>query len=65
MELEDAVHNAILTLKEGMDGALDANMIEIGISQTVLKANRDNEMVHEQVFRALSPNEIQDYLANI
>ncbi len=65
MELEDAVHNAILTLKEGMDGALDANMIEIGISQTVLKANRDNEMVHEQVFRALSPSEIQDYLANI
>lgn len=28
MEIEDAVHNAILTLKEGMDGALDENLIE-------------------------------------
>ena len=28
MEIEDAVHNAILTLKEGMDGALNENLIE-------------------------------------
>ena len=28
MEVEDAVHNAILTLKEGMDGALNENLIE-------------------------------------
>lgn len=31
MEIEDAVHNAILTLKEGMDGALDENLIEGGV----------------------------------
>jgi hypothetical protein len=28
MEIEDAVHTAILTLKEGMDGSLDENLIE-------------------------------------
>ena len=28
MEIEDALHNAILILKEGMDGALDENLIE-------------------------------------
>ncbi|KAJ3301319.1 Proteasome subunit alpha type-2 [Kappamyces sp. JEL0829] len=30
MEIEDAVHTAILTLKEGMDGALSENLIEVG-----------------------------------
>lgn len=32
MEIEDAVHTAILTLKEGMDGALSENLIEGNIS---------------------------------
>merc|ERR1711934_731417 len=31
MELEEAVHTAILTLKEGFEGAVDENNIEIGI----------------------------------
>jgi len=31
MELEDAVHTAIVTLKEGFEGAIDENNIEIGI----------------------------------
>ena len=31
MELEDAIHTAILTLKEGFDGQIAANNIEIGI----------------------------------
>lgn len=32
MELEDAVHTAILTLKEGMDGVMEADKIEGKIS---------------------------------
>ncbi|KAJ2997106.1 Proteasome subunit alpha type-2 [Globomyces sp. JEL0801] len=65
MEIEDAVHTAILTLKEGMDGALNENMIEVGISQTVLKANRDGDVVPHEIFRSLDISEIKDYLANI
>lgn len=80
MEIEDAVHTAILTLKEGMDGALNENLIEgtliilqahltyynlVGIAQTVLKANRDGLVVPHEVFRSLSAEEVKDYLANI
>ena len=31
MELEDAIHTAILTLKEGFDGQMNENNIEIGV----------------------------------
>ena len=31
MELEDAIHTAILTLKEGFEGQISENNIEIGI----------------------------------
>lgn len=52
MELEDAVHTAILTLKEGFEGQMTEDNIEIGI------CNPDG-------FRRLSPQEVKDYLANI
>merc|ERR1712167_472818 len=50
MEIEEAVHTAILTLKEGFEGAIDENNIEIGI----VKADKK--------FYRLSPAEIKDYL---
>merc|ERR1711909_21384 len=31
LELEDAIHTAILTLKESFDGQMDENNIEIGV----------------------------------
>jgi 20S proteasome subunit alpha 2 len=65
MEIEDAVHTAILTLKEGMEGLLSESMIEIGIAQIVPTINRDGQMVNKEVFRTLSETEIKDYLANI
>ena len=52
MELKDAVHTAILTLKEGFEGQMSEDNIEIGI------CNPDG-------FRRLSPQEVKDYLANI
>lgn len=51
LELDDAVHTAILTLKEGFEGQMTADNIEIGICDS-------------QGFRRLEPNEITDYLAN-
>jgi len=52
VELEDAIHTAILTLKEGFEGQMTQDNIEIGIC-------------NEQGFRRLSPQQVNDYLANI
>eukprot|EP00126_Sphaerothecum_destruens_P015228 Sdes_comp9160_c0_seq1m630 len=52
IELEDAIHNAILTLKEGFEGQLTEHNIEIGICDS-------------EGFRTLQPSEIKDYLAAI
>lgn len=52
LELDDAVHTAILTLKEGFEGQMNENNIEVGICD----ANG---------FRRLDPSTVKDYLANI
>lgn len=53
MELEDAIHTAILTLKEGFEGQLQGDNIEIGIAKD------------DGTFRTLSPQEISDYLDEV
>jgi len=53
LELEDAVHTAILTLKEGFEGQMTEDYIEIGICNS------------QKGFRRLSPEEVKDYLASI
>ncbi|KAK8646051.1 hypothetical protein V6N13_119852 [Hibiscus sabdariffa] len=53
MELDDAVHTAILTLKEGFEGQISGKNIEIGIIGT------------DKNFRVLTPAEIDDYLAEV
>jgi len=55
MELDDAIHTAILTLKEGFEGQMTENNIEIGIIGGAEKAT----------FRKLTAAEVKDYLANI
>ncbi|KAL2917150.1 Proteasome subunit alpha type-2 [Polyrhizophydium stewartii] len=65
MEIEDAVHTAILTLKEGIEGQISETNIEIGIAQQIETTNRDGELVKVGVFRSLSNAEIKDYLTNI
>jgi len=53
MELDDAIHTAILTLKEGFEGEISSKNIEIGKIGT------------DKVFRVLTPAEIDDYLAEV
>ncbi|KAJ1296802.1 hypothetical protein BS78_01G330500 [Paspalum vaginatum] len=53
MELDDAIHTAILTLKEGYEGQISSNNIEIGI----IRSDRE--------FRVLSPAEIKDFLEEV
>ncbi|CAO3673652.1 unnamed protein product [Umbelopsis vinacea] len=65
IELEDAVHTAILTLKEGFEGQMTETSLEIGIIgiSTIGVAGKDREQF--PLFRKLSPSEVKDYLANI
>lgn len=53
MELEDAIHTAILTLKEGMEGAISENNVEIGI------------VGEDKVFKLLTPQEVKEYLEEV
>ncbi|MGH0164131.1 UNVERIFIED_CONTAM: hypothetical protein FKN15_055256 [Acipenser sinensis] len=52
LELEDAIHTAILTLKESFEGQMTEDNIEVGIC-------------NEEGFRRLSSAEVKDYLAAI
>eukprot|EP01104_Vermistella_antarctica_P004620 TRINITY_DN1503_c0_g1_i1.p1 TRINITY_DN1503_c0_g1~~TRINITY_DN1503_c0_g1_i1.p1 ORF type:complete len:235 (+),score=65.90 TRINITY_DN1503_c0_g1_i1:132-836(+) len=53
MDIEDAIHTAILTLKEGFEGQMSEKNIEIGI------VGKEGE------FRLLDESEKKDYLAEI
>jgi 20S proteasome subunit alpha 2 len=50
MELEDAIHTAILTLKEGFEGQISGSNIEIGV------VGKDRQ------FRVLTAAQVDDYL---
>merc|ERR1711963_747963 len=52
LELEDAVHTAILALKESFEGQMTEDNIEIGICNS-------------KGFTRLEPSEIKDYLASV
>jgi 20S proteasome subunit alpha 2 len=53
MEMEDCIHTALLTLKEGFEGEMTANNIEVGIIGA------------DQKFRVLSSSEVKDYLDEV
>jgi 20S proteasome subunit alpha 2 len=53
LSVDDAIHTAISTLKEGFDGQLTADLIEIG----VVDENRK--------FKILSTTEIKDFLNEV
>jgi len=52
LELEDAIHTAILTLKESFEGQMTEENIELGVCT-------------KEGFRKLTPPEVKDYLATI
>ena len=51
MELKDAIHTALLTLREGFEGEMNGHNIEVGV---VSKSDGK--------FLLLTPEQIQDYL---
>ncbi|PJF17616.1 Proteasome subunit alpha type [Paramicrosporidium saccamoebae] len=54
LEVEDAVHTALLTMKEGFEGTMTKDNIEIGIADEKTGG-----------FTVLTLDEIQDYLSNL
>ena len=50
---QDAIHTAILTLKEGFEGQISGNNIEIGV------------IGEDRKFRVLSASEVADYLSEV
>ena len=69
ISLEDAIHTALLTLKEGFEGQMTEKTIEIGVvtvpSDAELEAGKvDGETGRSKPpFRKLSEEEVRDYLA--
>ena len=52
-ELEDAIHTALLTLKEGFEGEMTERNIEVAV------------VGPDRIFRVLPPNEVRDYLTEV
>lgn len=53
IELEDAIHTALLTLKEGFDGQMTERNIEVGV------------IGPDRKFKVLTPAEVKDYLGEV
>ena len=69
ISLEDAIHTALLTLKEGFEGQMTEKTIEIGVvtvpTPEELEANRMGAESGrpKPTFRKLTEEEVRDYLA--
>ena len=50
MELDDAIHTALLTMREGFEGEMNEHNIELAV------------IGEDRVFKVLTPSEIKDYL---
>jgi 20S proteasome subunit alpha 2 len=68
LELEDAIHIALLTLKDNIEGEMNGDSIEIGIVGPPAEHLLGLEGVEGAVgprFRKLTPQEIEDYLTSL
>ncbi|EPQ59284.1 proteasome-domain-containing protein [Gloeophyllum trabeum ATCC 11539] len=69
ISLEDAIHTALLTLKEGFEGQMTEKTIEIGVVTVPTPEEIDAERMAgpndrpKPTFRKLSEEEVRDYLA--
>ena len=69
ISLEDAIHTALLTLKEGFEGQMTEKTIEIGVVTVPTIAELEAAQAvgangrPKPTFRKLSEEEVRDYLA--
>lgn len=60
ISLEDAIHTAILTLKEGFEGQMTEKTLEIGIIGQATKGLIGASTEPQPVFRRLTEQELKD-----
>ena len=65
ISLEDAIHTALLTLKEGFEGQMTEKTIEIGVVSVPAPEDRIAPTGGrvKPTFRKLTEEEVRDYLA--
>lgn len=69
ISLEDAIHTALLTLKEGFEGQMTEKTIEIGVVTVPTEEDLDGWSISsantrpKPTFRKLTEEEVRDYLA--
>jgi 20S proteasome subunit alpha 2 len=69
ISLEDAIHTALLTLKEGFEGQMTEKTIEIGVVTVPTLAELEEGKIGgvtgrvKPTFRKLTEEEVRDYLA--
>jgi 20S proteasome subunit alpha 2 len=68
ISLEDAIHTALLTLKEGFEGQMTEKTIEIGVVTVPTPQELESSAVGPNIrpkptFRKLTEEEVRDYLA--
>lgn len=68
ISLEDAIHTALLTLKEGFEGHMTEKTIEIGVVTVPSEADLAVGKIEgtgraKPTFRKLTEEEVRDYLA--
>ncbi|KAF8192499.1 20S proteasome subunit [Pholiota molesta] len=69
ISLEDAIHTALLTLKEGFEGQMTEKTIEIGVITVPTPEEQEEGKIGGETgrpkptFRKLSEEEVRDYLA--
>lgn len=69
ISLEDAIHTALLTLKEGFEGQMTEKTIEIGVVTVPTPAELEQGKIGGETgrpiptFRKLTEEEVRDYLA--
>merc|ERR1712098_618762 len=61
ISLEDAIHTALLTLKEGFEGQMTEKTIEIGVIGHATKSIVGEGKEPIPVFRRLTEQEVKDY----
>ena len=73
LELEDAIHTALLTLKEGFEGEMTSDTVEIAIVSEEeprllgykMNGKPQDELPKAPRYRKLSRDEIGDYLSSL
>jgi len=69
ISLEDAIHTALLTLKEGFEGQMTEKTIEIGVVTVPTDEDLEGWSISsantrpKSTFRKLTEEEVRDYLA--